>query len=59
MWERRGAYRVLEGKPERTRQLRRPRRRLEDNIKIDLRVVGHEVWTGSRWVRIGTGDGLL
>jgi hypothetical protein len=28
------------GKPEERRPLRRPRRRLEDNIKIDLRQVG-------------------
>jgi hypothetical protein len=34
--ERRGAYRVLVGKPEGKRQLGRPRRRWEDNIKMDL-----------------------
>jgi hypothetical protein len=38
--ERRGAYRVLVGKPEGRRPLGRPRRRWEDNIKIDLREVG-------------------
>jgi hypothetical protein len=32
--ERRGVYRVLEGKPEGKRPLGRPRRRWEDNIKI-------------------------
>jgi hypothetical protein len=31
-----GGERVLVGKPERKRQLRRPRRRGEDNIKMDL-----------------------
>jgi len=36
MGERRGIYRVLVGKPERTRPLRRPKRRWEDNIKRDL-----------------------
>jgi hypothetical protein len=36
MGERRGVYRVLVGKPERKRPLVRPRRRWEDNIKIDL-----------------------
>jgi hypothetical protein len=36
----RGACRVLVGKPERRRQLGRPRRRWEDNIKTDLQDVG-------------------
>jgi hypothetical protein len=40
MGERRGAYSALVGKPEGRRSLRRPRRRWEDNIKIDLREVG-------------------
>jgi hypothetical protein len=38
--ERCGAYRVLVGKPEGERQLRRPRGRWDDNIKIDLQEVG-------------------
>jgi len=38
--ERRGVYRVLVGKPERKRPLGRPRRRWEDNIKMDLQEVG-------------------
>jgi hypothetical protein len=40
MGERRGAYRALVGKPEGRRPLGRPRRRWEDNIKMDLREVG-------------------
>ena len=36
MGERRGVYRVLVGKPEGKRPRWRPRRRWEDNIKIDL-----------------------
>ena len=40
MGERKVAYRVLEGKPEGKRALRRPRRRWEDNIKMDLQEVG-------------------
>jgi hypothetical protein len=32
----RGAYNILVGKPEGRRQLGRPRRRREDNIKMDL-----------------------
>ena len=38
--EKRGAYRVLVGIPERKRPLERPRLRWEDNIKMDLREVG-------------------
>jgi hypothetical protein len=34
--EGRGVYRVLVGKPEGKRPLGRPRRRWEDNIKMDL-----------------------
>ena len=40
MEQSRYAYRVLVGKPERKRPLGRPRRRWEDNIKMDLREVG-------------------
>jgi hypothetical protein len=39
-WEGRGVYRVLMGRPEGRRTLGRPRRRWEDNIKMDLREVG-------------------
>ena len=37
--DRRGVYRVLIGKPEGRRPLGRPRRRWEDNIKMDVRKV--------------------
>ena len=40
MGEGRGVYRVLVGKPEGKRPFGRPRRRWEDNIKIDLQEVG-------------------
>jgi hypothetical protein len=36
----RGSYRILVGKPERKRPLGRPRRRLEDFIKMNLQEVG-------------------
>jgi hypothetical protein len=39
MGERRDAYRALVGKPAGRRPLGRPRRRWEDNIKMDLREV--------------------
>ena len=40
MEQSRNAYRVLVGKPEGKRPLRRPRGRWEDNIKMDLRELG-------------------
>jgi hypothetical protein len=47
MGERRGAYRAVVGKPEGRRPLGRPRRRWEDNIKMDLPEVG---WGGADWI---------
>jgi hypothetical protein len=43
MGEGRGAYRALLGKPKGTKPLGRPRRRWEDNIKMDFREGG---WGG-------------
>jgi hypothetical protein len=40
MEEMRNAYNILVGKLEGKRLLRRPRRRWEDNIRIDLREIG-------------------
>jgi hypothetical protein len=39
MGEERGVHRVLVGKPEGKRPLGRPRRRWEDNIKMDVQEV--------------------
>jgi len=39
MGESRGVYRLLVGKPEGKRPLGRPRRRWEDNIKMDVQKV--------------------
>ena len=55
MEEGRGVHKVLVGKPEGKRPLGRPRRRWEDNIKMDLEEVG----TAWSWFRIGTGGGRL
>jgi len=49
MGEGRGVYRVLVGKPEGKRPLGRPRRRWDDNIKMDLQVVGCE---GMDWIEL-------
>jgi hypothetical protein len=38
--EGRGVYRVLVGKPEGKKPLGRPKRRWDDNIKMDLRETG-------------------
>jgi hypothetical protein len=55
MGERRGAYRALVGKPEGRRPLGRPRRRWEDNIKMDLSEVG---W-GHGLDQSGSGQGQV
>ena len=44
MGERRVVHKVLVGKPEGKRPLGRPRRRWEDNIKMDLEEVGRGLW---------------
>ena len=59
MGERRGIYRVLVGKPEGKRLLRRPRHRWEIILRWIFREWDVGVWTGSSWLRIGTGGGLL
>jgi len=59
MGQGRGVYRVLVGKPEGKRPLGRPRRRWEDNIKMDLQEVGGVLGTGWSWLRVGKGGGHL
>jgi hypothetical protein len=59
MGERRGTYGVLVGQPEGRRPHGRPRRRWEDNIKMDLREVEWGQLTGLMWHYIGTGGRLL
>ena len=48
MGERRGAYRVLVGKPEERRPLGRTGHGWEDNIKTELR----EMEWGMEWIRL-------
>jgi hypothetical protein len=59
MGEGRGVYRVLVRRPEAKRPLGRPRRRWEDNIKMDLRETGIDGRTGFSWLRIGSSGGFL
>jgi hypothetical protein len=47
IWENRNAHRILVGNPEGKRPLGRPRRRWEDNIKMDL---GKIRWGGVDWL---------
>jgi len=49
MGERKGVYRVFVGKPKGKRPLGRPRRRWEDNIKMDLQEVG---CVGMDWIEL-------
>jgi hypothetical protein len=49
MGEKRNAYRLLLGKPEGKRPLRRLRRRWVDNIRMDLGEVG---WGGVDWINL-------
>ena len=57
MWERRGVYRVLVGKPEGRRPLGRHKRRWDDALRWIFRKWDVGVWTGWSWLRIGTGGG--
>jgi hypothetical protein len=49
MGEGRGVYRIFVGRPEGKRPLGRPRRRWEDNIKMDLKEIGIE---GANWIQL-------
>jgi hypothetical protein len=57
--ERRVVYRILVGKPERKKPLGRPRRRWEDNIKMDLQEVECGVWSRLSCFRIEIAGGHL
>jgi hypothetical protein len=47
MGDNRNANRILVGKPEGKRLLERPRRRWENDIKVDLAEIG---WGGMNWI---------
>ena len=49
----RSAFIILIGKPTEERPLRRPRRRWEDNIRMDLKEIGINIRIGLIRLRIG------
>ena len=51
------ACRDFVGKPEGQRVLGRYRQMWEGNVKMVLKEVGWEAWTGLIWHKIGTGGG--
>jgi hypothetical protein len=54
-----GVHMVVVGKPEEKRSLGRPRRRWEDNIKMDFRKLEGVVGTGWSWLMVGMSGGNL
>jgi hypothetical protein len=59
-WEGSGVYRVLVGRPEGKKTLGRPKRRWEDNIKVDLKEIGRAMGrAGFGWLRVRSSGGLL
>ena len=60
VWVRRGeCIGCWWGKPEGKRPLGRPKRRWEDNIRMDSMRWDVGMWTGLGWPRIETGGGRL
>jgi hypothetical protein len=48
MRAKRNVYKILVGRPKGKRTLRKPRRTLEDNVKIDL----VRKWAGMKWIHL-------
>jgi hypothetical protein len=59
MGEKRNAYRIFVGKPEGRRPLRRKNLGGWTMLRWILERKDGVVWTGSIWLRIGTGGGFL
>jgi hypothetical protein len=55
----RNAYKNVTGKPEMKKPVRRPKHRWEDSITMGLKDVGVTMWTGVKWLRIGSSGELL
>jgi hypothetical protein len=56
MGEMRSAYKILVGKSEGKRPRGRPRRKWEDDIRIDVKEVTWRQWTGFIWLRMWADD---
>jgi hypothetical protein len=59
MVEMKNAYYILLGSSERTRPLRRPKLRWEDNTEWILEEEGGKLWSGFICLRIGTSGRLF
>jgi len=59
MWDRIGASRVFVERSDGNILLGKPHCRWEDNIKVDIKKLGREAWTGLLWLRMGTDGGRL
>jgi hypothetical protein len=49
-----GAYKISSGKTQEKKQLVRLILRCQDNIEIDFKKIGYDVWTRIIWLKIGT-----
>jgi hypothetical protein len=56
MGEMTNAYKMVVGKPEGKRPLRRSRCRWEDNIRIDLKEIG---WENVNWIHLAQWQALM
>jgi hypothetical protein len=57
--EMRNSYNILVRKPEGKKSQGRPTRRLDNNVRLDVREVGWKLWTGWILFRLETSGGLL
>jgi len=48
-WRQSSCIQVFDGRPQGKRPFGRPRRRWEDDIKMDLQVIDGDARTGSNW----------
>lgn len=53
-WKMRNVYTIVVGKPEKRRQLGRPKLKWEENMKMDLSKMGLDNMDWINWLRIGS-----
>jgi hypothetical protein len=53
------AYKILAKKLQGKRQLWKPNRRRENDIKMDLEAIGVRMWIGFMGLRLGSSGGLF